>query len=381
MSSGIAMLVLETREPSGDLESSFLHELSALLVAQEHHPMAPVHDEAQSQRRWCSPHQPAHIGHRFDSFSGTHSCLLGTNLFSNMTAGFGRVAANEPPDLRLQQLDIENPLTTDPRTVAEIFLRFYASEYQDDCLLWSLEPEIRIDSRGCQALSRLRPVSELNDRYNSIERTTLHERDIRDSPVVLQSSPHGFSIENLSKWDTSCSEIAADTVDVLDLHISHTTVHAIRTPFGHRSLGLGARTADGAFLLALVPSMASNLKVPASLAVSIEVARGSEQNALAMVTANLVASTILDSLYHGQTVLIHNAEKSIDMALIAQTAIKDIKVVFTSNPAQGGAAPLSSLRLPEFAIQRDLEELLPEDHDVFVDFEIGKTLPLTIILA
>lgn len=73
---------------------------------------------------------------------------LDVNPFSNMTVGFGRVAANESPDLRLQQLDIHDPGATDPRTVAEIFLRFYASEFRGESVLWSREPELRIDGRG-----------------------------------------------------------------------------------------------------------------------------------------------------------------------------------------------------------------------------------------
>lgn len=296
---------------------------------------------------------------------------LTTNPFSNMTVGFGRVAANESPDLRLQQLDIEDPLNISPETVAEIFLRFYASEFTDDYLLWSLEPETRIDSNGCQAISRLRPVFELNDRYNSIERTIIHEKSICDSPVILRGSPHGFVIEDLSKWDTSLSESPTDAVDQLDLTISHATVLAIRTPFGHRFLALGSRSDDGAMFLALVPSLVSSLQVPASMAVSIQVTKGSVQTILAVVAAHLVASAILDPLYSGQTVLIHNAEGAVALALATQAASRDIKVVFTSNPTQGDIAVSSSLCLPEFSTQQDLDDLTPADFDVFVNFGDG----------
>lgn len=296
---------------------------------------------------------------------------LSTNPFSNMTVGFGRVAANESPDLRLQQLDIEDSLNVSPERIAEIFLRFYASEFTDDCLLWSLEPETRIDSKGCQAISRLRPVSELNDRYNSIERTIIHEKSIYDSPVILRGSPNGHIIEDISKWDTSLSEFPTDAVDQLDLNISHATVHAIRTPFGYRFLALGSRSDDGAMFLALVPSPVSSLQVPASMAVSIQVTKGSVQTIIAMVAAHLVASAVLDSLYSGQTVLIHDAEEAIALALATQAASRDIKVVFTSNPTQGDIAVSSSLRLPKFSTQQDLDDLTPTDFDAFVNFGDG----------
>lgn len=294
---------------------------------------------------------------------------MSTNPYSNMTVGFGRVAANESPDLRLQQLDIEDPLNTSAETVAEIFLRFYASEFTDDGLLWPLEPETRIDSKGDQAVSRLRPVSELNDRYNSIERTIIHERNICDSPVVLQDSPNGFKIENLSKWDTLLSDVPSDAVNQLDLHISHATVHAIRTPLGHRFLALGSRSDDSSLFLALMPSLVSRLQIPASLAVSIQVTKDSAHILLAMVAAHLAVSAVLDSLYNGQTVLIHNAEEAIAQALVAQAASRDIKVVFTSDPGTQGnvVAPLS-LRLSEFPIQQELDDLTPRNFDVFVNF-------------
>ncbi|ROV88308.1 hypothetical protein VMCG_10475 [Cytospora schulzeri] len=298
---------------------------------------------------------------------------LDVNPLSNMTVGFGRVAANESPDLRLQQLDVEEPLNIEPRIVVDIFLRFYASEFKDDSLLWSLEPETRVDSRGYQLFSRLRPVTELNDRYNSIDRAITHEKSIRESPIILQHCPRGFVIKDFSTWEASVSETHIDSADMLKLCITHATISAIRTPIGYRFLALGLRPEDGASVLALTPSLASVLTISARSTVPVEVVQGSEHKILATVAAHLVASAVLDPLCRSQTILVHNGVERLALAFTTQAAEKDIKVVFTSDSTQGDYAVASSIWLPEFATQQDIDDVLPSDPVAFVDFGVGET--------
>ena len=123
--------------------------------------------------------------------------------FSNMTVGWGRVATHETPELHLQQLDITDPKNISPETVAEILLRFHAAGSKKDDLLWSIEPEIIIDDHERQLVSRLRPIPELNDRYNSARRTIIHEKDVRQLPITVQPSQSGYTIKEQSRYELS----------------------------------------------------------------------------------------------------------------------------------------------------------------------------------
>lgn len=295
-----------------------------------------------------------------------------TNPFSNMTVGFGRVAANESPDLRLQQLDIQDPETVNAQTVAEIFLRFYASDFQSESVLWSREAELRIDWKGRQLISRLRPASELNDRYNSVERPITHETNIDESPVIIEQSESGTFIRPLPTWENSLSNIPSSGVERLNLCVSLATTSAIRTPFGHKFVVLGSRPEDGSRYLAFASELASILITSAKLAIPLEVATDYEKDLLFTVSAHLVAAAVIGPAIDGQSALIHNAGPITKRALEKQAAKQNIQVMsttdFTHDYERVATATNTSLT-PDFDTCNDVEEVLMLNNTVvFVDF-------------
>lgn len=287
--------------------------------------------------------------------------------FSNMTVGFGRVAVNESPDLRLQQLDILDTDAIDPNTMAEIFLRFYAARFQDSGLLWSQEPEIMIDSGGRQLLSRLRPIPELNDRYNSENRAIICKKKIYERPVVLDLSLTGCIIKELSTWEISVSKSHFNNADLATLHISHAIVSAIRTPVGYRFLVLGVRPESDVPYLALAPSLASVLAIPEGSALPVQVAPGTEQDMLASIASHLIGLSALNAVYSGQTVLLHNATEGVARAFTMQAALKDVDIILTSDSAEKYHSLPSGKRMPRILSESNLDSLILAEPVVFID--------------
>jgi acyl transferase domain-containing protein/thioester reductase-like protein/NAD(P)-dependent dehydrogenase (short-subunit alcohol dehydrogenase family) len=324
-----------------------------------------------------------------------------TTPFSNMTVGFGRVAQNETPDLVLQQLDVIDPDSIQPEVLAETLLRlhYFAAERNtskgDDRPIWSAEPEIIIGEDGRQLLSRIRPISEVNDRYMSARRTVTRPRHLfsgkPSAAVVLESTATSAGqesgpslvlrefpgqdpfVESLGDAGTAGSEPSIDLQTVLS------SSSAIRCgALGYMFVVLGAQ-ADGTRHLVLSSSLAPRLRVPATSAVAVP-RRGSDNHedehmTLAVLSLHLVAMEILRPLKGLKAVLVaHNAPPLISAALRIQSEIQSIRVILTTDSADGTCIDGdddSSVRLPRFATQSDMDEMLlqlPAIPSAFVGF-------------
>ena len=284
--------------------------------------------------------------------------------FSNMTVGWGRVATHETPDLHLQQLDITDPKKTSPETVAEILLRFHAAGPKKDDLLWSVEPEIIIDDHERQLVSRLRPITELNDRYNSARRTIIHEKDIRQLPITVQPSQSGYTIKEQSRYELSVLEHCGPE-DSIELHTTHAILSALKTPLGHKFLVLGLQSGTRSPYLALVPTLASVLKVSTKSAISCGFSGLSNEELLAATAAQLVAMAVVDSLFSGQTLVAHNVAGTVASAIATQAAAKNVQVVYTTDSTDEDI-PASWIKLPQYLSRPDLDEIMLAKPSTFV---------------
>lgn len=284
--------------------------------------------------------------------------------FSNMTVGYGRTATNETPELRLQQLDIPDPQDTLPQTIAEILLRFHATASMKDNLVWTVEPEIVIDDKKRQLVPRLRPISELNNRYNSARRSIIHETDVGESPITVQPSPSGYVFKELSRYEASVSE-HRDPGDLIELRTTHTVLSALKTPHGHKFLALGVQSGTGTPYMALVPSLASVLKVSAKSAVRCQIPGLSNGELLTTTAAHLVSMAVLDPLYSDQTLVAHNATSIVAQALATQATTKDVHVVYTTDSTDE-KIPDSWIKLPRYVSQPELGEILLAKPSSFV---------------
>ncbi|ORY71958.1 putative polyketide synthase [Pseudomassariella vexata] len=301
--------------------------------------------------------------------------------FLDMTVGFGRTAANESPDLHIQQLDIEDLQNTSPRTIAEMVIRFHAAvTKQQDDLLWTVEPEIVIDSKQCQLISRLQHIPELNDRHNSAWRTVVREVDSPETPVSVKlNSSGGCTINQLWRCEGSALVYHSKLQGFIELQTTHTVLPALLTPLGHKFLVLGVQSDTGTPYWALIPSLASVLRVPAESAVACaRISDLSSGELLALVAAHLVAMTVLSPLYSSQTLVAHNATSIVAQALAEQAASKNVDVIYTTDSTDEEETPDFWIKLPRYVTQAEIEDTLlssamPSSFVGFSDNELQKS--------
>lgn len=276
--------------------------------------------------------------------------------YSNMTVGFGRTASNEVADLRLQQLDITDLEFTSPELLAEIILRFYGSGFLPIDVLWTVEPEIVIDNEQRQLLSRLRPIQEMNDRYNSGHRPVVRETSSKNAHFSLQSSPSGYSIVELSNDDNQMLDQGC--ADLLVLRTMHSVLSAIKTRLGHKFLILGEDLKTSERYLALTASLDSVTRVPRGAAVACsQLDDISNEELITSAASHVVVMAGFHDLYHGQTVIAHNATKVMADALAIQAAANNIDVVYTTDIADE-ELPDNWLKLPQYLTGADAKEIL-----------------------
>ncbi|KAI5865338.1 putative polyketide synthase [Durotheca rogersii] len=283
--------------------------------------------------------------------------------YSNMTVGWGRVAVHEVPELRLQQLDIADPQNTKAETVAKILLQFYASASKKEDLLWTVEPEVVIDAEERELVARLRPVSELNDRYNSARHPIVHQTEIKENTnVTVRIDESDCVIQHQSDYE---SLVTSNKGELLELRVKHAVFSALKTPLGHKFLVIGEEIGSKKTYLALVSSLASIARVSPKAVVPYELENASGDAVLTAAAAHLISLAAVDALCSGQTLVAHNLPAAIAQAIEAQASTKDVRVVFTPD-ASDENTPESWIKLPAYLSQPDVSEILLAEPSAFI---------------
>ncbi|GAW27324.1 putative polyketide synthase [Rosellinia necatrix] len=324
---------------------------------------------------------------------------LDTTPLSNMTVGFGRVAQNETPDLFLQQLDVVDPDNIQPKALAETLMRLHFAAAERNTskgpnnLIWSTEPEIIIDGGGRQLLSRIRPVSEVNDRYMSarrvvtrprrlfadnpsaavvLELTAASSREIEPSCALREFPGQNPFVQSFGDGGTAHSEHFIDLQTVLS------SSSAVRCgTLGYMFVILGVE-ADGTRHLILSCSLAPRLRAPVTSAVAAPRYGSDNRDERAMLSvlfAHLVAMEILRPLSGLKAVLVaHNPPPLVAAALRIQSKTQAIQLILTTDCTDDTCVDddqVSWVRLPRFATQSEMDEILlqlPGAPSAFVGF-------------
>ncbi|KAI0398721.1 putative polyketide synthase [Xylaria palmicola] len=292
---------------------------------------------------------------------------------SNMTVGFGRVAANEAPDLRLQQLDIADSASVRPETILEILLRFHAGDKANGSILWTVETEIVLDKNGREMIPRIEHIKELNDRYNSKTHTVVRETDIEASPVsiILRPEKESYIVQELPRPPLQSASIDA----LIELRTDYSTLLAIWTTVGPRHLFFGTDPGAGEKFVGLVPSPVSNVfRVSKDSVVPLpSLPNVSMSHYLSTLASHLIVAGVIDRLYSGQMLVVHNVPRIIVQAFHRQAAAKGILVIYTTD-LTGNDIPTSWVRLPPYLTEADIEiSLLPAKMSMFVGFSYEGT--------
>nr|QEE83322.1 polyketide synthase 12778 [Alternaria oxytropis] len=262
------------------------------------------------------------------------------NPFANLSVGFLRNAKCEVQDLHMQSIDFEGGGDINPELIAKFLLSLQYSATQEIAWkgkkLWSVEPEIIMNTQGCGFIPRFESLSEANSRYNSARREVTKDVDPAQVSVVASTDNQSRLIFYEAPWSALApSEEASSSLykSVVKLQASHTLPWPIDTPFGPQFLSIGVEKSSGREHLSISESPASILRVQrmGTVVVPSGELQGSPGRLLLLVAANIWSATILGSMLSGQHLVVHNPSPVLATVLKHRAAEKRISVTFTSD--------------------------------------------------
>ncbi|KAI1080997.1 polyketide synthase [Whalleya microplaca] len=287
---------------------------------------------------------------------------------ANMSFAFLQNGRCENRELRLQSLDFEGS-KPDARTIAEALIRLdYASKVmatnnQTD-LLWSIEPEIIVDSIGRHLVRRIVPMVDANNRYNSGRRIVTREINANETAVMFQvDDRQQYNIQDVSL----CRSLSMPETSFY-LRASHAILSPIKTPLGPRFLTLGPSSKSSKKVLTLAKSLASILPVAEDTFVECdECWTKSAEKLISLTAANLFAASILESLISGQKLLVHNSDTVAAKILSRGAEEKGVSVFFTTDSLMDENNS-TWISIPEYLTKRQIRDILPDDISLFILF-------------
>ncbi|KAL7776920.1 hypothetical protein CFE70_007340 [Pyrenophora teres f. teres 0-1] len=287
--------------------------------------------------------------------------------YCNMTVGFGRSAMHEEETLRVQYVDVANSSHLDAQTVAQYLLRFTSSKLDDSDILYTKEPEVIIDAEGRELVPRLFTIEAANNRLNSVTRPIYEDVDVSKSVVELQYAKDGPNFRQLSRYEVSAK--LTPSQDMTKLQLTHAVASALRCPTGYQYLVLGFDE-SGVQRLALTSSLTSVVCIPLESTVLCELSGMSEASYLGLLAAEILAMAIVDPLFPGQKLAIHNAPESILKVVASHAASKGNGLTFTVDSQGAAVSPdvASQTQLPLYPSRSDIASILPTDLACFVSF-------------
>ncbi|KAF1352009.1 hypothetical protein BDV97DRAFT_293724 [Delphinella strobiligena] len=281
--------------------------------------------------------------------------------FSNMIVGFGRSAVHELDDLRLQFLDLPDVSKIDATAVAETLMRYDSKQLEGNDILYTAEPELIVDAEGRQLVPRLDSIITANSRYNSISRDIYHKVDVSNAVVELLQDSMGSTLRQIQRYEASEDSNTKN----IEIRVTHTILSALTTPVGYQFLILGLAT-HGQQYLAFSASLCSVLSVPEEAAVPVTVPSSSEKSFLTLAAAQLISLMIVEPLFAGQKLVIHNASQEVAEAIATQASAKAVQTVFIADSNGSRPSPSSCIKLPGFIGRSRLDRVIPSDIACFV---------------
>lgn len=311
------------------------------------------------------------------------------NHYSYMMLGIIRTVMTEHPNLSIQMFDLDDNVgiqADTPHVLLEALLRHLvlsAWGTDTDALLWTAEPEVFVEN-GRQLITRICPDEDKNMRYNSRRRDVMKTVNAIEATIRLGSgrgADQNLELHDVSPLalGTSISE-AADTKH-RNISVSHSLLQAVAVGscgFFRLCAGVDIDTAEA--VLALSFSDCSPTTIPASCC--LPVLKAPSASMMLSVAANLVAEQILALSAVGSTLLVHEPDHEVRMAVWAKAFRKAVTPVFiSSQPGKkidtglkdAGAVRHASDPVflhPHFP-QSSIRDAVPANTAVFVHFSRG----------
>ncbi|KAL8770428.1 MAG: hypothetical protein Q9209_003854 [Squamulea sp. 1 TL-2023] len=296
-----------------------------------------------------------------------------SSAYSYMMKGIINTVRTEHPNLSVQMYDLEPGKGIQQTTASHLALTLLREHIlhewgSDNELLWTSEPEVSI-SEGHQLIPRLLPDHEKNDRYNSQRRTILTTANPAHDTLELVGIGRGkersLQLHKVSPLRLSTSLAAEHRT----IRITHSLLQSLAVGHaGFLRLCIGIDENNGEAVLAFTGSSESLVKV--SLRGCISLAEVSAASTLISVANNLLADHILSLAPRGSTLLVNQADLTLQAALQTKSISANVDVVFTTAKLSENEDPTSIFLHPNFP-QYVIKAALPPSVGAFFHFSRG----------
>ncbi|KAF2175886.1 polyketide synthase PksB [Zopfia rhizophila CBS 207.26] len=301
------------------------------------------------------------------------------NPHCNMTLGVGRCMRFEYPNITLQVLDIDCMSDRTPGLIAEYLIRLelldrWSRELRPGELMWSLEPEIYIQN-DTTIIPRLYPYEAGNKRYNTSRRIVNEEVNPQEAKLVLAGDEGPWEVQRASPLHIPTPlPFSADTKNVRITHFLLSTISVL--PGCRLMLCVGIDTSSHERLLAVTHTAESPSAIPSAWCFPI--GRANAGHVLGVVSAYMMARSILRLTNKGDTLVVHEPHPMVASAL--KDMVDESVTLYVTTSSQ------SSIQRGWQHVDRNLPErlvkgLLPSTTTKFIDLsqnsgesDIGKLI-------
>ncbi|KAK4119459.1 putative polyketide synthase [Parathielavia appendiculata] len=306
-----------------------------------------------------------------------------TNPWAGATVGFLRTVRYELPDTILQMLDIgATALNSDSSTpdtsrlVAESLLRLSeAAELEAtgklSQVLWSVEPELYLESDGHVYVPRLRCSEALNLRYNAAKRAITRPVEVNNTEtslaLVWDKTGSKYVLEERHEFAPTWS-----VSDGVTVRVSCSFLSSLKTPAGFFFVCLGADIRTGIKTLCFSDRQASLVTVPRSWTVALGSASlgVDDVGLMSFVAVDLLAKRLLQLVGPSGSIAVYDANPVAGALLYKRLTDVGKKVVFINSDFKASHGSLSTISLHPHSPRRTIDAALPEDLTLFIDASI-----------
>ena len=288
-------------------------------------------------------------------------CLSG-NPYGNMSVGLCRALAAEHPHIALQHLDLEAGTDdSTPSVIAEAIVRlaFGADPHrgEEQLLLWTSEPELRVTKNGQILIPRILPDHRLNDRLNA-----------QKGIVVATSSSVADGVDILPQANRFVlSEPVPSVVDAhvnqVQVDVAYSLTSAVRlAPHTAAFVSYGSLKDNGDVqVVAFSTTNASTVATAPTCVFPISSAAPAPAFVQTVAFAAL-AERLLSGVSPGQAVLLHEADEKLGAVVQQRAGELGVRVAHLS------VHPYASLRA--------LQQAVPASARLVLDFAPKSTAAL-----
>lgn len=250
------------------------------------------------------------------------------NPHANMMAGLVRTAKWEYPNLDYLLLDIEDSREINAQTISEALVRHVVATkwLRRNEIQITVEPELVLKEGGRWTIPRLMINQAMNNRYNSARRLILEKPRSGTTNLLVSASDIGWEISEdvLPDGGLDCNN--------LGLRTTHSLLSAIRVhEFGFLFAILGQNSDSGHTVIALSAKHSSVLCPYKELFIPVKIDSGLETQFLCLVVHYLLASLVLDGLYKGSRLFIHEPAPEFASMVAEEARELGVRIICTTS--------------------------------------------------